>query len=372
MFSHMSATKDFFVSYTTANQDWAEWVAWTLEQNGYTCVLQKWDFVPGQDFMQQMRRALDTCTQMIAVVSDDYFKSPNAGAELNAALVNDPLGDRSALIPVRVEECKLGGIMRGRIYIDLVGRDRDQAKNDLLQGIEAARLGRRVLPGEVKFPRPPQYPGSEASAAKTTTTVAPAATNSSNVTVLYLGCETGAGLNLTGQAEQIGKMLSESPHGARFKLESVFDVTTDTIFEVLNKIQPTIVHFAGKQNGGNVLIPTPSGSVTTVSDMALAGLLKSLDSSVSLVVIDTCRSLRCARAVTEVVDFAIGVETDIYDDDAIRFYNAFYRALASGKTLQSAHGQAKAALSFKNVTESEIPQLCSRDGVDARKVQFAQ
>ena len=121
-----------------------------------------------------------------------------------------------------------------------------------------------------------------------------------------------------------------------------------------------------------MLIPTPSGSVTTVSDMALAGLLKSLDSSVSLVVIDTCKSLRCARAVTEVVDFAIGVESDIYDDDAIRFYNAFYRALASGKTLASAHGQAKAALSFKNVTDDEIPQLCSREGLDPRKMQFAR
>ena len=32
--------KDFFISYTKADKAWAEWIAWELENEGYTCVLQ--------------------------------------------------------------------------------------------------------------------------------------------------------------------------------------------------------------------------------------------------------------------------------------------------------------------------------------------
>jgi hypothetical protein len=37
-------TRDFFISYTAADQAWAEWIAWQLEAEGYTTVLQAWDF----------------------------------------------------------------------------------------------------------------------------------------------------------------------------------------------------------------------------------------------------------------------------------------------------------------------------------------
>jgi TIR domain len=37
---------DFFVSYTAADQEWAEWIAWQLEEAGYRTVLQAWDFRP--------------------------------------------------------------------------------------------------------------------------------------------------------------------------------------------------------------------------------------------------------------------------------------------------------------------------------------
>ena len=53
--------KDFFISYTGADQQWAEWIAWQLEDAGYTTVLQAWDFHAGSNFVQDMHRAsIDT------------------------------------------------------------------------------------------------------------------------------------------------------------------------------------------------------------------------------------------------------------------------------------------------------------------------
>jgi hypothetical protein len=42
--------KDFFISYSGHDKQWAEWIAWTLEEAGYTVVLQEWDFRPGGIF----------------------------------------------------------------------------------------------------------------------------------------------------------------------------------------------------------------------------------------------------------------------------------------------------------------------------------
>ena len=47
----MGQAADFFVSYTSADRAWAEWIAWQLEADGYHVVVQAWDFRPGSDFV---------------------------------------------------------------------------------------------------------------------------------------------------------------------------------------------------------------------------------------------------------------------------------------------------------------------------------
>ena len=49
--------KDFFISYTKADQSWAEWIAWQLESEGYTTVIQVWDFHAGSNFVSEMQQA---------------------------------------------------------------------------------------------------------------------------------------------------------------------------------------------------------------------------------------------------------------------------------------------------------------------------
>jgi hypothetical protein len=46
--------KDFFISYAKADQPWAEWIAWKLEDAGYSTVIQAWDFRPGANFVLEM------------------------------------------------------------------------------------------------------------------------------------------------------------------------------------------------------------------------------------------------------------------------------------------------------------------------------
>jgi hypothetical protein len=159
--SKVDAKKDFFISYTKDDQDWATWIAWTLEEAGYTVVIQAWDFQPGADFVQQMDKALRLTTRTILVLSEAFFKSFYTTAEWSAAFTKDPAGERGLLVPVRVRECKPEGLLSSKIYVDLVGLSEDDAKAVLLGAfsVRARPLQAPQFPGARVAPTPAAFPG---------------------------------------------------------------------------------------------------------------------------------------------------------------------------------------------------------------------
>ena len=81
--------KDFFISYNSADRLWAEWIAWHLEEAGYTTVLQAWDFPPGANFVLEMHKATVEARRTIAVLSPDYLAAHFPQSEWAAALAKD-------------------------------------------------------------------------------------------------------------------------------------------------------------------------------------------------------------------------------------------------------------------------------------------
>jgi len=157
--------KDFFISYTVADQQWAEWIAWQLEDAGYTTVLQAWDFHSSSNFVQDMQTALEKAQRTIAVLSPRYLQSAYARAEWSAVFAEDPTGEKGILIPVRIEPCELKGLHKAIVYIDLVRKERNDAQAFLLQELQhVLEKSRRKpkqepgYPGEFKLE--PRYPGS--------------------------------------------------------------------------------------------------------------------------------------------------------------------------------------------------------------------
>jgi hypothetical protein len=72
--------KDFFISYNKADRAWAEWIAWQLEEAGYSTEIQAWDFRPGSNFVLEMHRASQEAERTVAVLSLD---SPFDGSNLH-------------------------------------------------------------------------------------------------------------------------------------------------------------------------------------------------------------------------------------------------------------------------------------------------
>ncbi len=142
--------KHFFISYNKADRQWAEWIAWQLEQENYTTVLQAWDFRPGSNFGFDMQQATAHAERTIAVLSPDYLDSRFTQPEWFAAFAKDPTGEHGTLLPVRVRECKLEGLLPQIVRIDLVGVPEEDAKNALLAGVRRERAKPTAAP---EFPR---------------------------------------------------------------------------------------------------------------------------------------------------------------------------------------------------------------------------
>jgi len=87
----------------------AEWVAWQLDDAGYTTVIQAWDFRPGSNFVLEMQRAAAEAERTIAVLSPDYVQACFTQPEWAAAFAQDPTGEKGTLLPVRVRECTSPG-----------------------------------------------------------------------------------------------------------------------------------------------------------------------------------------------------------------------------------------------------------------------
>jgi hypothetical protein len=145
---------DFFISYNKADREWAEWIAWQLEKKGFSTVLQAWDFRPGCNFVLEMQKATEDSERTIAVLSPDFLTSLFTQPEWAAAFVGDPTGEERKLLPVRVRECKPGGLLKALSCIDLVDLNEEAAKNALLAGVKLERA---------KPSSPPPFPSNHST-----------------------------------------------------------------------------------------------------------------------------------------------------------------------------------------------------------------
>ena len=146
--------RDFFISYTSADSRWAEWIAWQLEEAGYSVILQAWDFRPGANFISEMERAISNVKRTITVLSPQYLNALYTEPEWAAAFKRDPKGEQGILIPVRIQDCEVSGLLGQIIYVDLVGRDEVSASKILLAGVRHERAKPEMAPA---FPERVQH-----------------------------------------------------------------------------------------------------------------------------------------------------------------------------------------------------------------------
>ena len=131
--------KDFFISYSPTDQNWAEWIAWQLEDAGFQVSIRDWDIRPGGNMILDIQNAIADSDRIIAVLSPNFINSVTTSREWVTVFAQDPSGNNNKLIPVRVHECDITGFLAQIANINLVGLGEIQATDALIKGVGIGR-----------------------------------------------------------------------------------------------------------------------------------------------------------------------------------------------------------------------------------------
>ena len=155
---------ELFISFTSSDKAWADWIAWHLYRAGYSLSYQPWTFAPGSNFVLEMDAAAKRSSHVVVVLSSRYVASGFTQPEWAEAFARDPKGQQRRLIPVRIEDFSPAGLLSQIVYLDLANEnDEESAAKLLLDGVASA-----IVPhGQSLHPTAndsPPFPGIQASA----------------------------------------------------------------------------------------------------------------------------------------------------------------------------------------------------------------
>jgi len=115
------------------------------------------------------------------------------------------------------------------------------------------------------------------------------------------------------------------------------------------------------ENSAGKAVPVPPDALTS-----LFGILKSQ----RCLVLNACFSSAQAQTIAKHVDCVIGMKRAIGDESAIVFASGFYQALARGSSVKEAFELGKNLIAICSLPDAEVPELFTKDGVDADTVRF--
>ncbi|KYC37291.1 hypothetical protein WA1_47620 [Scytonema hofmannii PCC 7110] len=145
-------------------------------------------------------------------------------------------------------------------------------------------------------------------------------------------------LRLDEEVREIDEGLRRSNQREQFKLEQKWAVRSRDFYRAILDYQPQIVHFSGHGAGQEGLVlEDEMGQPAFVKADALVGMFEIFATNgVECVVLNACYSEMQAEAISQHINYVIGMNQAIGDRSAINFTVAFYDTLAAGKDVESA------------------------------------
>jgi hypothetical protein len=138
---------DIFISYTSADRDWAFWIAKALEALGHTPHVHEWEIARGGDIYAWMEQRHDAADHVLCVVSDDYLKAPYSTLERNAALWQAVAKRPGFVLFVVVKPCRLPTLSDHIRRCEVFGIPEDAASLRFREFME-----KRAAPETIGFP----------------------------------------------------------------------------------------------------------------------------------------------------------------------------------------------------------------------------
>lgn len=168
-----------------------------------------------------------------------------------------------------------------------------------------------------------------------------------------------AKLRLDKEIREIDAGLQRAKQREQFTLRQKWAVRPEDLRRALLDFIPQIVHFCGHGSGDRGLVlENDSGNAQLVPTNALASLFKLFaNQGVECVVLNACYAEVQAEAISQHINYVVGMSDEISDDAAVKFAVGFYDALGAGRSYEDAYEFGCNAIALEGIPEELTPVL---------------
>ncbi len=195
------------------------------------------------------------------------------------------------------------------------------------------------------------------------TTPTPTQQNTQQQKILILAA-IPKGLSLGKEIQEIEDAIRGASRRDLFDVRTRTDVRPKDIRRAIAEEKPQIVHFCGHGlEDGSLLLEDDGGNEKPVTPQGLALLFRLHTDYVNCVLLNACNSLESANAISQHINYAIGMNQPITDKSAIAFSQGFYDALgyevqdSNQDVFQRAFEEGLVAIAMEDFSQESIPEI---------------
>ncbi|MDJ0734843.1 MAG: CHAT domain-containing protein [Nostocaceae cyanobacterium] len=178
------------------------------------------------------------------------------------------------------------------------------------------------------------------------------------------------GLRLDKEIREVEECIRRAVRRDMFEVDIRTAVRPQDIRRAIAQEKPQIVHFCGHGlEDGSLLLEDDGGQNKTVPPEGLAALFELHGDYVNCVLLNACHSVKSAEAISEYINYAIGMNQEIQDKSAIGFAQGFYDGLGYATSenqngFQRAFQEGLVAIKLESLSQAQIPVIKTRINID--------
>lgn len=173
-------------------------------------------------------------------------------------------------------------------------------------------------------------------------------------------------LRLAAEAREFKARIQQSVNRDFFEVKELYAVRPQDLLKGLQEQEPHILHFSGHGSEDQaIVLETENGNSQPIDPQDLADLVGQFKTNLKVAVMSCCFGRRQADALSQVLDFTIGMENPISDLGAVNFSANFYQVLADGGSINQAFEGARLVTRMQGSPVFERSDLLVREGANA-------
>jgi hypothetical protein len=133
-FSSTNAGKSIFISHSSKDKPFAEWLALELVSAGHSPWLDEWRIRVGESIPLKISDGIQRCDALVVILSQHAVESKWVENEWQAKYWDEIKDERVRVLPILLKPCEIPSLLRPKKYADFTD-DYGKGLRDLLIGL---------------------------------------------------------------------------------------------------------------------------------------------------------------------------------------------------------------------------------------------